>query len=92
MLDLPPAVAADWVAAAEQAGGGAGDGPAGLAAPGRPSRRAPGGGLTRRPGRPPVPAGPAGAHRSYLDDPAEQRRYTLRWALTLVILGRWRSG
>jgi hypothetical protein len=28
--------------------------------------------------------GPAAA--SYLDDPAEQRRYALRWALTLAIL------
>ena len=24
---------------------------------------------------------------SYLDDPGEQRRYTLRWALTLLVLG-----
>jgi hypothetical protein len=24
---------------------------------------------------------------SYLDDPVEQRRYALRWALTIVVLG-----
>ncbi len=26
------------------------------------------------------------AYRSYLDDPAEQRRYTIRWVLTMAVL------
>lgn len=34
----------------------------------------------------PVP-GPRLPGESYLDDPVEQRRYTLRWALTLLVLG-----
>jgi transcriptional regulator with XRE-family HTH domain len=31
--------------------------------------------------------GPRLPGESYLDDPVEQRRYTLRWALTLLVLG-----
>ena len=31
--------------------------------------------------------GPSPSGGSYLDDPAEQRRYALRWALTLLVLG-----
>ena len=34
----------------------------------------------------PVP-GPRLPYESYLDDPIEQRRYALRWALTLLVLG-----
>jgi len=88
VLDLPSGVAADWAALAEQAGGGAGEGP------GRgwrlPGRRAAGGRPApadqSAPGAPPASPRVA-AYHSYLDDPAEQRRYILRWALTLVILG-----
>jgi len=93
VLELPPSLSADWEAAAERAGLAAGaEGSTGTGrAAGRrewwlPWRQ----GLARL-----VAAGgdrssdtdPAGADRSYLDDPAERRRYTLRWAVTLVILG-----
>ncbi len=92
-LELLPAVAADWEAVAERAGLMRGrelrPGPA-WARAGRDRWL-----LGRRGAAPPAsPAGepasgapPAGAYHSYLDDPAEQRRYLLRWALTLVILG-----
>lgn len=79
VLDLPSGAAADWAALAEQAGGGVGEEPGrGWRLPGRQAA----GGL-------PLPAdqGSPGASSSYLDDPAQRRRYALRWALTLVILG-----
>lgn len=54
-------------------------------------------GALRREGTPPASdygdnavfptPGPRLPGESYLDDPAEQRRYTLRWALTLLVLG-----
>jgi len=41
--------------------------------------------------RPPLGSAGAGSDEpeaaSYLDDPAEQRRYALRWAVTLLVLG-----
>ena len=90
---LPPALAADWEAAAERAGL-----VTGAAEPGAPAQasvrrewwlpwRRNLARLAARAGERPADAGPDGAYGSYLDDPAEQRRYTLRWAVTLVILG-----
>ncbi|MBP1632081.1 MAG: Helix-turn-helix domain [Acidobacteria bacterium] len=93
LLELPPDLAAHWEAAAERAGPvtGADEPGAPAQASGRrewwlPRRRSPAR-LAARAGERPADAGPDGAYRSYLDDPAEQRRYTLRWAVTLVVLG-----
>jgi len=92
VLELPPALAARWEAATERAGPSAEtDGPPGPAqATARrewwlPGRAAVPPAMPAAGGRPGTRAGAAGW--SYLDDPAEQRRYALRWALTLVILG-----
>ena len=41
----------------------------------------------RRPGAALSAPGPRLSGESYLDDPVEQRRYALRWALTLLVLG-----
>jgi transcriptional regulator with XRE-family HTH domain len=91
-LELPPTVAADWESVAERAGlmlgGEAQPRPTWARARRdwwRPGRR--GAGLPTSPADERARnALPAAAYHSYLDDPAEQRRYTLRWALTLVIL------
>ena len=78
-LDLPPEAAAAWRAAAEQAAAEPGRG---WRLPGRDAVVIPAAGPGFSPGAAaePLPA-------SYLDEPAERRRYTLRWALTLIILG-----
>jgi transcriptional regulator with XRE-family HTH domain len=93
VLELPPALAAGWEAAAERAGlsaeAGGPPGPAQAAArrewwlPGRRAAVAPA--MPANGGRPGKRGG--GADWSYLDDPAEQRRYALRWAVSMVILG-----
>jgi transcriptional regulator with XRE-family HTH domain len=92
VLDLPPSLTGDW-AAAERVG--LAIGPAGPLAPARAAargewwlpRRRSLARLTAPADERPASAPPVGAHPSYLDDPAEQRRYALRWAFTLVILG-----
>ncbi|HUU60963.1 MAG TPA: helix-turn-helix transcriptional regulator [Acidimicrobiia bacterium] len=93
VLELPPSLTADWAAAAERVGLAIGPGgppaPTQAAARGEwwlPRRRSPAR-LTAPADERPASAPPVGAHPSYLDDPAEQRRYALRWAVTLVILG-----
>lgn len=85
VLDLPSAAATGWVSAAEQAAAEPGRG---WRLPGRDAPilpAVPGGGASPRPGPAQIPA-------SYLDDPGERRRYTLRWALTLLILGAMAVG
>jgi transcriptional regulator with XRE-family HTH domain len=92
VLDLPPGEAAGWEAAA-RAGVMAGEEPP----PGerriKPRRRtaawwpAVRSALGRgRPGGESGGPGADAAYRSYLDDPAEQRRYTVRWVLTMAAL------
>ena len=79
-LDLPPEPAAAWLAASELVGADPGRG---WRLPGRDAVVIPvalGPGPSPGAATEPPPA-------SYLDEPAERRRYTLRWALTLVILG-----
>jgi len=93
LLELPPALAADWEAAAERAGLVAGAHEPGAPAQASARRewwlpwRRNLARLAARAGERPADAGPDGACGSYLDDPAERQRYTLRWAVTLVILG-----
>jgi transcriptional regulator with XRE-family HTH domain len=93
VLELPPALAADWAAAVERVGLAIGPGgppaPAQAAARGESwlSRRRSLARLTAPADERPTSTPPAGTHYSYLDDPAERRRYALRWAVTLVILG-----
>ena len=80
MVDLPAAEAAAWLFAAEGAAAGVGEG---WRLPGRDRAGWPAAaGPAASPGPGPDPISP-----SYLDDPAERRRYLLRWALTLVLLG-----
>jgi len=79
-LELPPEAAAGWLAAAEQAAAEPGRG---WRLPGRDAI-----GVTAAVGSGTSPGVAAESFpASYLDDPAERRRYTLRWALTLGILG-----
>lgn len=92
VLSLPPGEAAGWEAVA-RAGVGAGEEPP----PGErraESRRRIAAwwpavrsalGRGRPPGEPGEPGGES-AYRSYLDDPAERRRYTTRWLLTMAAL------
>jgi transcriptional regulator with XRE-family HTH domain len=80
LLDLPAEAAADWLSAAEQVEAEA---DRGWRLPGRGSARWPSSGAA---GTVPGPK-PAAGPRSYLDDRGERRRYLLRWALTLAILG-----
>lgn len=91
VLELPPGEAGGWEAAAE-AGAWAGESTwwAGRRA-GSPFRwrwwRGVGSFLGRgRPADEPGGREADAAPRSYLDDPAEQRRYAIRWGLTLVAL------
>lgn len=80
LLDLPAEAAAAWLSAAEQAEAEA---DRGWRLPGRGSAWSPSSGASVPfPGSDPEPI-----PRSYLDDRGERRRYALRWALTLVILG-----
>ena len=101
ILDLDPAVAAGWSAVARRVTGEgpaakADAGPSAPALPRRPGRlsawwaRARAGvglgGAVEENAVFPVPR-PRQPGESYLDDPAEQRRYLLRGALTLLMLG-----
>jgi transcriptional regulator with XRE-family HTH domain len=92
VLELDPREAADWEAAAQSVAL-AGPEPVAEARWAGPRRRLAArwkvavsslGG--RRPVEEPGGQAPDAAGRSYLDDPAEQRRYARRWALTLAIL------
>jgi len=92
MLGLPVGEAAAWEAAA-QAAALAGEDPGAGEGLGQPRRRPPAwwqqvrsvlgrGRPTGEPGGRDADA----AYPSYLHDPAEQRRYTVRWVLTMAVL------
>lgn len=89
VLELPSSLAADWEAAAERVGSAAGAGGAPSMGRGEwwlPWRQS----LARLAGpggEQPLDTDPTGDPPSYLDNPAERRRYTIRWAVTLAILG-----
>ncbi len=103
VLDLDPGAAAEWSAVALAPGPGAGTPPAepepAARRPHRPAwlarlsvvvamwRRRLGPGRADGEHAAFRTAGPRLPRESYLDDPVEQRRYAIRWALTLILLG-----
>jgi transcriptional regulator with XRE-family HTH domain len=97
ILDLDPSVAAGWRAVALRSAPAPEGPPDALEAPDPSAARSRPRWLAHLSARAsawrsrPVPWRPAPGPRppgeSYLDDPVEQRRYAIRWAMTLLVLG-----